>query len=156
MQIGALYSDARLAGRIPPGSRAGMGQVAALAQFLALRRSNGNPYFHRLCRGERRYSLGVLRAEWGTIWRSTIVGLGLLGASGATINKLHHAVAGGQRLSRAINSAEFVLQWRRMTAFVLLLLWPAAIGIAWLHFIWRTPADQGRLIFPAFLPLGLE
>ena len=126
--------------------------------------------------GERRYSLGVLRAEWGTIWRSTIgvfgwlaptapdwvlwtwvgiAGAGLLGAIGATINKLHHAVAGGQRLSRAINSAEFALQWRRTTAFVLLALWPAAIGIAWLHFIWRTPANQGRLIFPALLPLGL-
>jgi hypothetical protein len=37
----------------------------------------------------------------------------------------------------------------------LLALWPLLVFLSWLQFMMRTPADQGRLLFPALLPVSL-
>ena len=38
---------------------------------------------------------------------------------------------------------------------MILLGWFAVVGLGWLQFMLRTPADQGRLFFPALIPLAL-
>ena len=38
---------------------------------------------------------------------------------------------------------------------VILLGWFVVVGLGWLQFMLRTPADQGRLFFPALIPLAL-
>lgn len=38
---------------------------------------------------------------------------------------------------------------------VILLGWFVVVGLGWLQFMLRTPADQGRLFFPALVPLAL-
>ena len=38
---------------------------------------------------------------------------------------------------------------------LLLLGWLGLVTAGWLRFIWETPADQGRLLFPAILPVAM-
>jgi hypothetical protein len=44
---------------------------------------------------------------------------------------------------------------RRVTLLTLQSLWPLGVFVAWFQFNLRTPAEQGRLLFPAILPVAL-
>jgi 4-amino-4-deoxy-L-arabinose transferase-like glycosyltransferase len=44
---------------------------------------------------------------------------------------------------------------RRLLLIPILATWPLLVFASWLQFMMRTPADQGRLLFPAILPVSL-
>lgn len=46
-------------------------------------------------------------------------------------------------------------RWSRGAPLLFLLGWALLVGVAWLRFMQQTPADQGRLLFPALLPGAL-
>lgn len=46
-------------------------------------------------------------------------------------------------------------RFRRWLLVGALAIWPVLVFVAWVRFAMRTPADQGRLLFPALLPVSL-
>jgi len=113
--------------------------------------------------GERAYSWGLLRAEFGRIWRSAIGVFGWMNvpAPGWVMNVWLAIMAAAllgllAALARAMRRPQEVILARpRVVLFAALLTWPIVVIGFWLQFLWRTPADQGRLLFPALLPLVL-
>lgn len=59
---------------------------------------------------------------------------------------------GSRRTSEAIDLPG---QARRREITLLLVGWVGLVFVAWLQFMRQTPADQGRLLFPALLPPAL-
>lgn len=124
------------------------GDVTAASQFVAL------------AGGDRGFSAGQALAQFDRVWLSLfaffgwmtvpppawvytawqgIIALGVIGVLGSFLRD--RAAARFSRQSAAL--AAWLAGW------VLLLF------LAWLQFMMRTPADQGRLLFPALLPLAL-
>lgn len=58
----------------------------------------------------------------------------------------------GLTRGRAVGLKRLVI---RHTSFFILLGWLALVAAGWLQFMLRTSADQGRLFFPALVPLAL-
>jgi hypothetical protein len=122
--------------------------------------------------GERPYSLTLLMHDWDRIWKSMIgtfgwmaivvpdwilvIWVSIMAASfvGAGIG-LTQQIARARLLKTDLFSTGMIPLLKRLSLALVLGVWPLAVIAAWLQFIWRTPADQGRLLFPALLPVAL-
>ncbi len=133
--------------------------------------------FVRLAGGDRGYSLGQVLGESGGLWRSTFAVFGwmniappnwvylvwnglILAAIGGALLALWRSIkAGKSGESPAATPATGgrmarILHDRRLPA-LLLALWCVGVYAGLVTFMLRTPAAQGRLLFPALLPLSL-
>jgi hypothetical protein len=132
--------------------------------------------------GERAYSIGLLRAEADRIWKSaigvfgwlnvpapdwvmvvwlSIVVVSFFGAAIAFMRYVRHTKPEPATLPYDIPAVTARVMPPRASEtqhndlFAALLVWPIVVTTFWLQFLWRTPADQGRLLFPALLPVAL-
>ena len=113
--------------------------------------------------GERAYSWGLLRAEFGRIWRSAIGVFGWMNVPAPDwVMTVWLSIMAAGLLGLMVALAQLmrrpqrvIVARQRVMLFVALLTWPIVVIGFWLQFLWRTPADQGRLLFPALLPLAL-
>lgn len=85
----------------------------------------------------------VAGAVWG-IWRAR-----------AVRRERHPALDDGKQASGERPKAVHPWQQTLFHPAVVLLGWFLLVTLAWLQFMLRTPADQGRLFFPALIPLAL-
>ncbi|MCB8943916.1 MAG: DUF2142 domain-containing protein [Ardenticatenaceae bacterium] len=119
--------------------------------------------FVRIAGGDRGYSLGQVLAEMPGLWRSLFgifgwfnvlppgwvfwlwQGIVVLGVVGGVWQ-----VAGGRWQGSGLSPLTF-----RLSPFVLLGGWVLLVYGGLVAFMLRTPAAQGRLLFPAIVPLAL-
>jgi hypothetical protein len=80
-----------------------------------------------------------------TVWLGIVLGaaLGLLWPLGRTVRR------GSRAAFSNVNKSNGAL------AAMWLAFWVVLVFVSWLQFMIRTPADQGRLLFPTLLPLAL-
>jgi len=131
-----------------------------------------NQFIH-IAGGDRDYTLMAVLGESGGLWTSFFAvfgwfnvrapgwvywiwnGLILLALAGGLVS-----LFSGVRAARASRRADPDLPRSgfapaRSLAPLLIALWPALVYAGLVNFMLRTPAAQGRLLFPGLLPLGL-
>ena len=120
--------------------------------------------FIRIAGGDRGYSLWQVIAESGGLWRSLFAVFGWFNLlapawvywvwNGLVMVALLGVIKKGVRDWRLVASPTF--QWVIAHSLPFLLAgWGVAVYGGLLLFMLRTPAAQGRLLFPAILPLAL-
>jgi 4-amino-4-deoxy-L-arabinose transferase-like glycosyltransferase len=87
------------------------------------------------------------------IWNVIVLTALLGGAQWAILTWRRHQ--GGSDHSAEKNSVPAQLSRLLFHPAVILLGWFSVVALAWLQFMLRTPADQGRLFFPALIPMAL-
>jgi 4-amino-4-deoxy-L-arabinose transferase-like glycosyltransferase len=121
--------------------------------------------FFLMAGGERTYTLLQVWGDMDRIWTSLFARFGWMNlrppawiwgvwsaiAVAAVAGGLWGVFAGLRRSPRP----RFKLFDLLLHPAVLLLGWFLLVAAAWLQFMLRTPADQGRLFFPALIPLAL-
>lgn len=152
-----------------------IGPALLLAGWLLVR--NGQLYgditaasvFIRVAGGDRGYSLGDVFGETSGLWRSLFAVFGWMNvappdwlyiiwnglvvlAVGGVILVLVRAAK--QRNGRAAFSAPSLLRALLNPPF-LLAVWVLMVYAGLVQFLLKTPAAQGRLLFPALVPLSL-
>lgn len=128
--------------------------------------------FIRIAGGDRGYTLGQALGEWRGLWLSIFAvfgwfnvrppvwvygfwnGVALLAAVGGVWRILQRRSAGAQREDEA---ASRLSRWlaQRWALGAALAGWVLAVAAGLVLFMLRTEAAQGRLLFPALLPLAL-
>ncbi len=121
--------------------------------------------FALLTGGERAYTLAQVWGDMDRVWTSLFARFGWMnvrppgwvwgvwnGISLVAVVGAVWGVAGGLRRRRGQRVA-----WARLLFHPAVLLggWLAVVALAWLQFMLRTPADQGRLFFPALVAPAL-
>ena len=121
--------------------------------------------FILLAGGERPYTLAQVWLDMDRIWTSLFARFGWMNlrppgwvwvvwnviAGLAAVGAIWGIVVSIRRRQTRHFSARALL----FQPAVLLSGWFAVVALAWLQFMLRTPADQGRLFFPALVPLAL-
>ncbi|MFC2037259.1 ArnT family glycosyltransferase [Chloroflexota bacterium] len=129
--------------------------------------------FVQLAGGDRHFTVRQALADLGRVWQSSIAvfgwmnvvaptwvyavwnGLVVLGVLGLVVKGLRVLIdrlSQGRQKRSALDLASVPRRWLLPC---LLALWPLLVFGAWLQFAMRTPADQGRLLFTAILPVAL-
>ncbi|MBP6016470.1 MAG: phospholipid carrier-dependent glycosyltransferase [Candidatus Promineofilum sp.] len=120
--------------------------------------------FIRLAGGERPYTLRQVWHDMDRVWTSLFARFGWMNVrpppwvwlAWSVIAAL--AVAGALWAVARNRRRPYQFHFSAATLLhpaVILLGWLVVVGLAWLQFMLRTPADQGRLFFPALIPLAL-
>ncbi|GAB4146001.1 MAG: hypothetical protein Fur0021_03650 [Candidatus Promineifilaceae bacterium] len=117
--------------------------------------------FIRLAGGDRHYTVRQALVESRKIWDSLFAVFGWFNVRapgwlyGIWRGLAALAALGG--LLAIVRQQPFARSWRRSRLFLwaLLLLWPLLVYLGMFQFMLKTPAAQGRLLFPALLPLSL-
>ena len=133
----------------------------------------GASVFVELGGGDRHYTIRQALGDLNRVWPSSIAVFGWMNLVGPTwvyavwnglvaSTTLGMAVKGfrGLPIGRGRNRGQDSFLMRSPEAHPwllagLLAMWPLLVFAAWLIFSMRTPADQGRLLFPALLPVSL-
>ena len=114
--------------------------------------------------GDRGYTLGQVLAEWPGIWLSSIAVFGwfniipplwvhLLWTAGVVMAIVCAVWAYVRQASIKWNRSAL---WHWFQSWPILLFgWVLAVCLGLIVFMMRTPAAQGRLLFPALLPIAL-
>lgn len=124
--------------------------------------------FIRLAGGDRGYTLPQVLAESGGLWLSFFALFGwfnlrppdwvywvwnslvALAIVGAVIHRYRSSV----HTKSAVHHSPFTIHGSQFTT-VLMAAWPFLVYAGLVTFMLRTPAAQGRLLFPALVPLAL-
>lgn len=128
--------------------------------------------FVELAGGDRHFTVRQALAELDRVWRTSLavfgwanlsapwwvyaIWNGLLVLSGlgllvGLVRMIREDMTGDDKETVSQNPAG----GRRWLLVSILAAWPLIVFMSWLQFMMRTPADQGRLLFPAILPLAL-
>ena len=131
------------------------GDVTAVNQFVEIH--GGNRHF-------------TLRQVWHDLDRVVLSSVGIFGWMNLRPPNWIYAIWGGIILGAALGL--LLLVWRTVKrggrathpnvalsngarVAIWLAFWVFLVFVSWLQFMRQTPADQGRLLFPALLPLAL-
>ncbi|MCA9960564.1 MAG: DUF2142 domain-containing protein, partial [Anaerolineales bacterium] len=115
-----------------------------------------------LARGDRQYTLRQVWADMDRVWLSLFAVFGWMNVRPPTWVYgvwqgivLAAAAGGGWVLARSRQRPLTVRSTFLQSPAPWLAAWVGLVLVAWLRFMMQTPADQGRLLFPAILPLAL-
>jgi len=95
--------------------------------------------------------MSVQPPAWIHLVWSGIVLLALAGGIRIYVSRIRHSKRAAPQTALAALSAFLI----RHSSFLILLGWFLLVAAGWLQFMLRTSADQGRLFFPALVPLAL-
>lgn len=118
--------------------------------------------FVRMAGGDRHYTLLQVLGESGGIWRSFFATFGWMNvAPPAWVYVVWDGIAIVAAAGFILGTGRAILQnpaWRRLPDLplaLLLALWLPLVYAGLVQFLLRTPAAQGRLLFPALVPLAI-
>ncbi|WP_420629844.1 glycosyltransferase family 39 protein [Candidatus Leptofilum sp.] len=117
--------------------------------------------FIRIAGGDREFTLWQVLGESGGLWRSTFAVFGWFNLlAPAWVYAVWNVVAGVALLGLVRGIRDWRLEtrdWKKSLISLPFLLfgWLAAVYAGLLLFMLQTPAAQGRLLFPAIVPLAL-
>ncbi len=132
------------------------GDVTAVNQFVAMAGKNRQYTLRQVWHDMDRVALSaigyfgwmnVIAPRWLYLTWAAILALAGGGWLGTLWRYSSQSRQGGRKIS---NSAA-----DNLTAALWMGAWVVIVFAAWLRFMMQTPADQGRLLFPALLPIAL-